>query len=80
MANDSRGVYRGVYEWDRPTLAESYARALWRVLALVSVSDSIGYRVLPGLRRDEMLRSPRAVPGDGTGEWWRPTAVETPVG
>ena len=65
MANDSRGVYRGVYEWEGPTLAESYARALWRVLVLVSVLGSIGYRVLPGLRRDEMLRSPRAVLGDG---------------
>ena len=80
MANDSRGVYRGVYEWDGPTLAESYARALWRVLALVSVSDSIGYRVLPGLRRDEMLRGPRAVLGDGTGEWWRLSAAGTSVG
>lgn len=79
-ANDSREMYRGVYEWDRPMLAENYARALWRVLALVSVSGSIGYRVLPSLRRDEVLRSPRAVLGDGTGEWWRLTDAETRVG
>ena len=37
LADDERGRYRGLYEWDDPRLAENYARALWRVLALVSV-------------------------------------------
>ena len=55
LANDDLGRYRGLYEWDDPELAEHYARALWRVLALVSVPGSIHYVVLPGLRRDEVL-------------------------
>ena len=41
LADDERGRYRGLYEWDGPRLAENYARALWRVLALVSVRGSI---------------------------------------
>ena len=36
LAHDGHGVYRGLYEWDGPQRAESYARALWWVLALVS--------------------------------------------
>jgi hypothetical protein len=45
LANDDLGRYRGLYEWDAPLLAENYARALWRVLALVSVPGSIHYVV-----------------------------------
>src|SRR5216110_1305570 len=41
LADDDLGRYRGLYEWDDPLLAENYARALWRVLALVSVPGSI---------------------------------------
>ena len=55
LANDELGRYRGIYEWDGPQRAEAYARALWRVLALVSVPGSIHYFVLPGLRRDDLL-------------------------
>ncbi len=73
LAHDDRGRYRGLYEWDDPLLAEGYARALWRVLALVSVPGSIHYAVLPGLRRDEVLERPDLM-GDGTA-WWRLTAV-----
>jgi hypothetical protein len=73
MAHDEHGDYRGVYEWDGPARAEHYARSLWRVLAPVSVSGSIHYAVLPGLRRDAVLKSPRlldAAAGSAT-EWWR---------
>ena len=73
LAHDDRGRYRGLYEWDDPLLAEGYARALWRVLALVSVPGSIHYAVLPGLRRAEVLERP-ALMGDGQA-WWRLTAV-----
>lgn len=75
LAHDERGRYRGVYEWDGPRLAENYARALWRVLALVSVRGSIHYVVLPGLRRDELLESPPAPAGAAadTAAWWRLT-------
>jgi hypothetical protein len=77
LANDQNDAYRGVYEWDDPTLAHAYARALWRVLALVSVPGSIHYVVVPGLHRDELLANPRVI--DTHGEvWWRVTKVEPP--
>jgi hypothetical protein len=58
LAHDERGRYRGIYEWDGAERAAAYARALWWVLALVSVRGSIHYVVLPGLRRDEFLARP----------------------
>jgi hypothetical protein len=79
LANDEHGVYRGLYQWDGAQKAEDYARALWRVLALVSVPGTIHYRVLPALRRDDLLSNPWFVPGDETGAWWRPTVAPAPV-
>src|SRR5215475_10732979 len=73
LANDERGRYRGFYEWDDPRLAENYARALWRVLALVSAPGSIHYVVLPGLRRDAVLEQPQLLGGDDA--WWRPVEI-----
>ena len=77
LAADEQGRYRGLYEWDGPRRAEAYARALGRVLALVSVPGSIHYIVLPGLRRDEVLEQPQAAAGTAAGAaaWWRPAAV-----
>jgi hypothetical protein len=73
LADDERGRYRGLYEWDGPRLAENYARALWRVLALVSVRGSIHYVVLPGLRRDVLLDNPRVLDSTAAdaAAWWR---------
>jgi hypothetical protein len=73
LTDDQRGRYRGLYEWDGPRLAESYARALWRVLALVSARGSIHYVVLPGLHRDVLLDRPRVLEGAAVDEavWWR---------
>jgi len=73
LADDERGRYRGLYEWDGPWLAENYARALWRVLALVSVRGSIHYVVLPGLRRDVLLDGPHVLAGAAAdaAAWWR---------
>ena len=78
LAADQRGRYRGLYDWDGPRYAEAYARALWRVLALVSVPGSIHYTVLPGLRRDELLAPPQALAGPAPAQaatWWRPIEV-----
>jgi len=77
-AHDMRGAYRGLYEWDGKQLAENYARALWRVLALVSEAGSIHFRVLPGLRRHELLSDPtwsQTTHGWTDDGWWRVTAV-----
>ena len=79
LAHDEHGVYRGLYEWDEPVLAEDYVRALWWVLALVSVPSSIHYAVLPGMRRDDLLQDPHladATAEDDTRGWWRLTAME----
>ena len=78
LAADEHGVYRGLCEWDGPGRAEAYARALWRVLALVNVSGSIHYRVVPGLRRADLLGRPELLNGEtGTDgrDWWRLVAV-----
>jgi hypothetical protein len=78
LAADERGRYRGLYEWDSPGLAEAYARALWRVLALVSVRGSIHYVVLPGLYRDQVLGEQQLPPGIAAADaaaWWRVSAV-----
>jgi hypothetical protein len=82
LAHDENGVYRGVYEWNEARLADRYVCALWWVLALVSVRGSIHYVVLPGLRRDEVLRDPSVIEATAGGEgrvWWRLTAVEAPM-
>jgi hypothetical protein len=74
LAHDDVGTYRGLYEWDGAESAEAYARALWRVLELVSVKGSIHYQVVPDMRRDELLRDPHmldAVQPADQGTWWR---------
>jgi len=77
LAHDERGRYRGLYEWDGPQRADHYARALWRVLALVSVPGSIHYMVLPGLRRDDLLARPHVLAGAAASRaaWWRPVDI-----
>ena len=72
LTHDERGRYRGVYEWDGPQRAEDYARALWRVLALVSRPGSVRYQVLPGLRRGDL---PRPGPDAPAGAWWCPVEI-----
>jgi hypothetical protein len=78
LAHDQHGAYRGIYEWEGAKPAESYARSLWRVLAIGSVPGTIAYRVLPGLRRDDVLADPHlldAVAPDDPAAWWRPVDV-----
>lgn len=78
VAHDDNETYRGLYEWDGADQAEAYARALWRVLQLVSRPWSIHYEVLPGKRREDVLTfldggvrepaDPSVEPGSGA--WW----------
>jgi hypothetical protein len=78
LAHDDHGCYRGVYQWDGAAAAQAYAQALWRVLALVSEPASIRYRVLPGLRRDDLVDRPSSLDGRvpaGASDWWRPVGV-----
>lgn len=78
LSHDQRETYRGLYEWDGPALAETYARSLWRVLELVSVRGSIGYHVLPGCGRDDVLGDAVDLEGSGPREeeaWWRVVSV-----
>lgn len=71
-AHDTFGAYRGLYEWDGAGRAGKYAAALWRVLELVSVPGSISYKVLPGMRRDEVLANPARIAAAGSDHaWWR---------
>ena len=90
LAHDGTGRYRGLYEWDGPDQAQAYARALWRVLQLVSEPGSIRYHVLPGKHRADVLAGPAASPptgptaherspisgmGGSADDWWRVVAV-----
>jgi hypothetical protein len=59
LAHDGRRTYRGIYEWDGASLAEAYARALWRVLALVSVRGSIRYHIIAGMHAKSCCRTRR---------------------
>jgi hypothetical protein len=79
LAHDENGIYRGFYQWNDPRLADAYVRALWWVLALVSVRGSIHYVVLPGLRRDDVLAVPALLESTEPAQreaWWRLTGVE----
>ena len=58
VAADQEGVYRGIYEYDGPERADRYARALWWVLAVVSVRGSVRHVVVPGVRRADVLGRP----------------------
>jgi hypothetical protein len=77
---DEKERYRGVYEWDGSARARCYAQALWRVLELVCRRDAIGYWVVPGLTRDDVLQDPARmdpVASNGTvSDWWRLVNVE----
>jgi hypothetical protein len=73
-------LYRGVYEWDDPVLAEAYARPVARP-GIGERGQSIHYAVLPELGRDELLADPHvadSVAPDEPTAWWRVAAAPTP--
>lgn len=80
--HDRSGLYRGLYQWDDPALAEAYVRALWFVLTLVSARGSIHYAILPGLRRDGLLENPDFADSfapDEPSAWWRLVKARVPA-
>jgi hypothetical protein len=88
LRHDEHDRYRGFYQWDGPGLAERYVGALRHVLGLVSVPGSIDHRVLPGLLRDDVLRSRGEIvrstaSGGGGGasssDWWQLVDVRPPL-
>ena len=81
LAHDEHQVYRGVYQWDGAGAAESYARALWWVLAVVCARGSIRYTVLPRSHLDDLLTDRQNLErrlSAGPEEWWRPVAITHP--
>ena len=81
LASDVNGVYRGFYQWDDTRLADRYVRALWWVLALVSVRGSIRYLVIPGLDRDDILDDPSPMNAASipSGPWCLLVGVDHPA-
>ncbi|MCZ4558661.1 hypothetical protein O4215_24165 [Rhodococcus maanshanensis] len=71
LAADHTGRYRGVYDWDGASAAESYVRALWWALAAVCQLDSIDYHVFEGAHREETLAAPPTSSGL-TDPWCQP--------
>jgi hypothetical protein len=78
FADDEQGVYRGLYDWDDPAAADSYVRALWWALMVVAERSSIEAVVVPGVRRDDLLRDPQlmeAIRRDAPTGWWHPAGL-----
>jgi hypothetical protein len=77
LGPDERGVYRGLYEWDGPSLAERYAGMLRRVLGLACAPGSLQHHILPGVRREALLADPERFgeplrrDTDPASVWWR---------
>lgn len=75
LSDESKGVYRGIYEWDEADRARDYAETLTKLLQLVSVPGSVKYHVVADTRRDDYVRDPRSVTAcatpDPSDTWWR---------
>jgi hypothetical protein len=81
-SDTTTGVYRGLYQWDGAAQASEYAATLARLLRPFSTRGSVRYRIIPGLRRDDVLRDPELLAAGTTGEqgtWWRLVQPVPPV-
>jgi hypothetical protein len=76
LRHDQLGRYRGLYEWDGASLADSYVRALWWVLRLVCTRGSIHYAVVPGIHLDDLLNNPSLMGRSDRTDWWRLDRVD----
>jgi hypothetical protein len=72
FSHDATGAYRGIYQWDGPERTEVYARALWRILALVGVTGSVRYDIVAGMARDQFGRGLVTNDDVAPAEWWQP--------
>jgi hypothetical protein len=72
LTDDRTGEYRGLYDWDGPERARSYATTLAALLRLVCSPGSVTFHVEPHVGRDEYLRRSAIVSaGDApTDRWW----------
>ncbi|MEZ5406629.1 MAG: hypothetical protein R2761_01305 [Acidimicrobiales bacterium] len=75
LTDPDTGMYRGVYEWDGPAQARSYAETLCRLLRLVSVPGTLRYHVAEGVTPAEIisrasLPGPSPGPPGGPDGWW----------
>ena len=81
-SDTTTGVYRGLYQWDGAAQASEYAATLARLLRPFSTRGSVRYRILSGLRRDDVLRDPELLATAADGEqdaWWRLVQPVPPV-
>lgn len=81
LTDAGTGVYRGVYEWDGPASACTYAQTLGRLLRLVSVPGTVRHHVVEGVTPAQVMARPSLLgqePGrlDESDGWWRMTRVE----
>jgi hypothetical protein len=74
ISDTATATYRGLYEWDGPERAADYASQLVRLLIPLSTGGSVGYHVVPGIRRQDLFdaRGPASDgPKQGADAWWR---------
>jgi hypothetical protein len=81
-SDTATGVYRGLYQWDGADQAADYVATLARLLRPFSNRGSVRYHVIPGRRREDVLRNPALLTDEQAGDqgaWWRLIAPTQPA-
>jgi hypothetical protein len=80
LTDQDSGWYRGLYEWDGAERAHRYATTLSLLLRPACEPGSVTFHVIPGVGRDDALRTPSLLlaAGDDSAPpaWWRPVPEE----